>query len=80
MSPAVRQGQALAFFAFDIGYEVSLDKVRQLLPSSPVQPLSRKKQTPTYLQYTYVPQVQGLGEAAPFHRFPGHIQATISAR
>lgn len=76
-SPELRQGQALAFFAFDIGYEVSLEKVRQLLPSLPVQPLSRKKQTPTYLQYTYVPQVHGLGKTTAFHRFPGQVQATI---
>lgn len=76
-APHIEQGQALALFAFDIGYEVSLEAVGKLLPSLPVQPLSRKKKTPNYLQYTYAPQVHFLGETEAFHRFPGQIQATI---
>ncbi len=41
----------------DIGYEVSLEHARRLLPSTPAQPLSRKKQSPIYLQYTNPPEV-----------------------
>lgn len=80
-SPAVMQGQIRAFFAFDIGYEVSLGKVGQLLASNPKQPLSRKKQTPNYMQYRQVPQVFSLGQSqvgtlngAPW---PVEIEATI---
>jgi hypothetical protein len=76
-TPTLRQGQAIAFFSFDIGYEVSLERVGQLLSSLPVQPLSRKKQTPNYLQYTHVPQVHVLGEAEAFQHFGGQVQATI---
>lgn len=75
--PLIQQGQAVALFSFDIGYEVSLEQVGQLLSSLPIQPLSRKKQTPNYLQYTHVPQVHVLGEMAAFHGFGGHVQATI---
>jgi hypothetical protein len=79
----ISRGQALAFFAFDIGYEVSLEQVGELLSSFPVAPLSRKKQTPTYLQYTDAPLVHPLGNLPAFQTGqgglsgPGQIQATI---
>jgi hypothetical protein len=73
----IGKGLVIAYFAFDIGYEVSLDQVRALLPFFPAQPLSRKKQTPTYLQYTQAPQVLYLGEAETLEGFPGQIQATV---
>lgn len=75
--PVIQQGRVVAFFAFDIGYEVSLEKARTMLASSPVQPLSRKKQTPNYLQYTYRPQVLSLGEIEAFDGLKGEILATI---
>jgi hypothetical protein len=59
---AVSKGYALAFFAFDIGYEVALDQARRLLTSAPVQPLSRKKQSPIHLQYTTPPEVVQWGQ------------------
>jgi len=62
----IHRGQVLAFFAFDIGYEVSLKHIGDLLSSLPVAPLSRKKQTPTYLQYTDAPHVHPLGEIDNF--------------
>jgi len=79
----IHQGQVLAFFAFDIGYEVSLSQLRDLLSSFPVAPLSRKKQTPTYLQYTHAPLVHALGEIDNFgfeegaSGIRGQMQATI---
>ncbi|HEY9746756.1 MAG TPA: hypothetical protein V6C99_11120 [Oculatellaceae cyanobacterium] len=73
----IAKGQVIAYFAFDVGYEVSLDQVRELLPSFPAQPLSRKKQTPTYLQYTQAPQVLYLGESNVLEDFQGQIQATV---
>lgn len=75
--PLIQQGRVVAFFAFDIGYEVSLEKAGAMLASSPVQPLSRKKQTPNYLQYTYRPQVLSLGEIEAFDGLKGEILATI---
>jgi hypothetical protein len=71
------KGQVRAFFAFDIGYEVSLERVSQLLDSNPKQPLSRKKQTPNYLQYTQVPHVLPLGEAQVCHHWTAEMEATI---
>jgi hypothetical protein len=73
----IQQGHIIALFAFDIGYEVSLDKLRELLTTTPVQPLSRKKQTPTYLQYSKPPQLLHLGATPPLLARPGDIQATI---
>lgn len=73
----ILQGQAVALFAFDIGYEVSLERVRELLLSAPVPPLSRKKKTPDYLQYTRPPQLLNLGDAPVLVERPGQIQATV---
>ncbi|MEB3287234.1 MAG: hypothetical protein VKJ04_06995 [Vampirovibrionales bacterium] len=58
----ILQGHALAYFAFDIGYEVDLGKVNQLLTTQPVQPISRTKKTPNYLQYAKPPQIVPLGQ------------------
>ncbi len=73
----ILQGQAVALFAFDIGYEVSLEQVRKLLSSIPIQPISRKKKTPNYLQYTKPPQVLNLGETDIFLGRSSQIQATV---
>ncbi len=77
---SVTEGQAVAFFAFDLGYEISLEQVGKLLYSQPVQPLSRKKQTPNYLQYTQVPQIHPLPGGEPFSAsipYGAQVQATI---
>jgi hypothetical protein len=77
-TPQILQGYLLAFFAFDIGYEVSLEEVGRLLASNPIQPLSRKKRTPNYLQYTHAPHVHALGETQVFDGYgPCEMQATI---
>jgi hypothetical protein len=60
----IQQGQIIGCFAFDIGYEVSLERLRTLLDSPTIQPMSRKKQTPTYIQYATPPRVIPLGEYA----------------
>ncbi len=73
----ILQGQAIAFFAFDIGYEVSLDKVGSLLASLPVKPLSRKKKTPNYLQYSYAPHTVYVGEKYIGLDTKAQIYATI---
>lgn len=73
----IQQGQVVALFAFDVGYEVSLEKLRAMMATTPVQPLSRKKQTPTYLQYTKPPQILHLGLASGHFAVAGNIQATI---
>ena len=73
----IQQGHVIALFAFDVGYEVELDKVRELLTTTPVQPLSRKKLNPNYLQYNKPPQMLHLGATPELVARPGHIQATI---
>lgn len=73
----IMQGQVIALFAFDVGYEISLDKLRALMATTPVQPLSRKKQTPTYLQYVRTPQILHLGMATGHFETQGTIQATV---
>src|SRR5499427_9213611 len=71
------QGQVVALFAFDVGYEVSLERLSAMLATTPVQPLSRKKQTPTYMQYSKPPQILSLGYATGHFAVAGSIQATI---
>jgi hypothetical protein len=73
----IQQGQIVALFAFDVGYEVSLERVRAMMATTPVQPLSRKKQTPTYLQYTQPPQRLDLGIATGHFAESGSVQALI---
>ncbi|HEY6330571.1 MAG TPA: hypothetical protein VI756_14635 [Blastocatellia bacterium] len=73
----ILQGQALALFAFDVGYEVILDRLSDLLAAPPVSPISQKKQTPSFLQYTRPPRVVSLGEAPPLLPGNGQVQATI---
>jgi len=73
----ILQGQAQALFAFDVGYEVSLERLSAMIATTPIQPLYRKKQTPTYLQYTRPPQILHLGLATGHFPMPGNIHATI---
>lgn len=73
----ILQGQVLALFAFDVGYEVSLERLSAMMATTPVQPLSRKKQTPTYLQYSRPPQILHLGIATGHFAAPGNILATV---
>jgi len=61
----ILQGQVVALFAFDLGFEVSLEQLGGLFSAMPVPPLSQKKQTPAYLQYTRPPQIVNLGETDP---------------
>lgn len=71
------KGQIIALFAFDLGFEVSLESLGPLLSSMPAPPLSRKKQTPTYLQYTNPPQIINLGNTTNITSPPMNIQATV---
>jgi hypothetical protein len=73
----ILNGHVIAFFAFDIGYEVDLDRISQLLPAQPIQPISRTKQTPSHLQYTKPPRTIPLGEVDLLPGRTGHIQATV---
>src|SRR5262245_7644229 len=77
MNLCIRQGQVNALFAFDIGFEVSVEKLAGLLSSVPVPRLSPKKQTPSYLQYSSPPRLITLGSTTALRSFPGSIQATI---
>jgi len=70
-------GTVTALFAFDIGYEVALEQLSRLPSSAPVQPLSPKKQTPTFLQYSKPPLTVQLGETRPLISEPGRAQVTV---
>lgn len=72
----ITQGQIVALFAFDVGFEVSLEQLAQF-SSIPVPPLSQKKQNPAYLQYARPPRIVNLGEAKPILAMPGTIQAMV---
>lgn len=71
------KGSVMALFAFDIGFEVALDKLGRLPSSAPAQPLSPKKQTPTFLQYSKPPLVVNLGEMKPILSEAGRAQITV---
>lgn len=73
----ILEGQVCALFAFDVGYEVSLEKLNDLIASIPVHPLSRKKQAPTFLQYARPPHVLVLSGETPLLDRPCQVQATI---
>lgn len=72
----ILQGQVVALFAFDLGFEVSLEQLDRF-SSVPVPPLSQKKQTPAYLQYARPPRIVHLGEISPLCAMPGTIQAMV---
>jgi hypothetical protein len=71
------KGRVIALFAFDIGFEVALDQLSKLPSSAPVQPISPKKQTPTFLQYSKPPLVVYLGETEPILSEAGRAQVTV---
>ena len=73
----IRKGHLTALFAFDIGFEILLDHLSTLPASTTAPPLSKKKQTPAYLQYTIPPRIVTLGEAPALSGMTGQIVATI---
>jgi hypothetical protein len=73
----ILQGQVIALFAFDIGFEVSLEPLGGLFSSVPMPKLTQKKQTPSYLQYSRPPRIANLGEIDPLLSTPGNIQAMV---
>jgi hypothetical protein len=73
----IAQGEVLALFAYDVGYEVDFDKLTKLSSPLTVPIISRKKQTPAYLQYSNPPKVLNLGHANGILESQGQIQATV---
>jgi hypothetical protein len=73
----ILKGRVIALFAFDIGFEVDLERLRELPSSSPVQPLSPKKQTPSSLQYSKPPLIVPLGNTEPVLSEAGRAQVTV---
>src|SRR5262249_24313206 len=76
-SALIVRGQVVALFAFDVGFAVSFEKLDGLLASMPLPPLSQKKRTPAYLQYSKPPRTISLGEADPLCFVSGRIQAMV---
>jgi hypothetical protein len=75
----ILKGKVIALFAFDIGFEVALDKLSGLPSSAPVQPLSPKKQTPVFPRLAKPPRVVHLGEIKPVSILSeaGQVQVTV---
>ena len=80
----ISKGHVVALFAFDIGLEVSLEQLGSLLESAQIQPLSPKKQTPPYVQYSKPPRIVNLPhDAGTEPHLPGfpdtrcQLQATV---
>lgn len=73
----ILRGQMIALFAFDVGYEVSLEKLASLFAAAPVQRLSRKRQTPTHLQYTRSPVTLDLQTSQKLLGSSCGLQATV---
>jgi hypothetical protein len=73
----ILQGQITAFFAFDVGYGISLETVALLLASTRVQPLSQKKRTPPYLQYARPPHRVSLEPSRGVFETDGSVQLTL---
>jgi len=69
-------GEISVLFAFDVGFEVSLEKLTSLFNAAAVEPLSHKKQTPMSLNYSILPRTIDLGETEPLITRKGHVQAT----
>src|SRR5437879_11082547 len=61
----ILQGQVVALFAFDLGFEVSLEQLGELFVSMPAPRLTQKKQTPAYLQYARPPRIVNSGQTSP---------------
>jgi len=76
-NPHITRGQVTALFAFDIGFEVSFEELDRLLTSKPLPPLSQKKQTPSYLQYSRPPRTMNLGQIDPLFMNSGNIRAMV---
>jgi hypothetical protein len=73
----ILEGQMIILFAFDVGYEVLLDKLSALFASMPVQLLSQKKKTPSFLQYARPPHVLNLGASEAIF---GSVSTAVVAR
>jgi len=71
------KGQIVALFAFDIGFEVSMEELGTLLSAMPLPRLTQKKQTPSHLQYARPPRVIPMGPAEPLGNLEGEIQAMV---
>ena len=76
-SSEIIRGHLLALFAFDVGYEVALDKLAALFAAARVQPLSRKRQTPAYLQFAIPPVTLELETRQEYCDAPASLQATV---
>ncbi len=74
---SVAKGEVITLFAFDVGYEVDLAQIQQLMSVHTVKPLSGVKQKPAYLQYTQPPQMVPLGELTVLSEMTGVVEATI---
>src|SRR5262245_37284311 len=69
-------GRLFAFVAFDIGFEIDLEKARTLLHGTRVPALRQARPTPPEVDYPEAPVELSLGE----ERFPADIVATVTAR
>src|SRR5262245_52323175 len=62
-------GRLFAFVAFDVGFEIDLEKARTLLHGTRVPAMRQDRPTPPEVEYPEVPVELNLGE----QRLPGDI-------
>ncbi len=57
----IEEGKLIVFFAFDIGYEINLDGIPELVRTEAASPLAKKKISPGYIQIQGIPKIVSLG-------------------
>jgi len=72
----ILDGRLFAFVAFDVGFEIDVERARELLDATPAPGLRLHRPTPPEVGYPQPPVEVGLGE----QRLRGIATATITAR
>lgn len=75
----IKSGQIYAFYAFDVGYEIDLQKTSLILKTELARKLAKKKIAPTYIQYQTPPLIIALGEHS-FKLLNTDMRAEVTAK
>jgi hypothetical protein len=73
----ITDGSIIAYFAFDVGFEIALDRLGDVLAARPAEGLSGKKRTPAHLQYARPPLVLPLAAGSDLSMPDVEVRATI---
>jgi hypothetical protein len=75
----IKTGQIFAFYAFDAGYEIDLQRISQILKTELARKLIKKKTAPTYIQYQTPPLTIPMGEYS-FRLVDMPMKAEVTAK